>query len=166
MTPTVFDDPQVVTTVLNRAFNDQSPSYTTFNNQVAMAASMGAGAFALAFGASFVGLSEDQLSTHLLGNLGVLPNAGLQAAVRDYLVLVGKANVGVVALHLGQILSGLEYHGSGDQAVFQAAAVAWNRELVDSHAYSSNPYALVTFAAGSSDFMGVSLVGVLAGGGG
>ncbi|WP_035205103.1 bluetail domain-containing putative surface protein, partial [Acidovorax sp. CF316] len=39
---------------------------------------------------------------------------------------------------LGQILSGLE-HATGDQAVFNAAAVAWNEELDGSYAYSSNP---------------------------
>ncbi|EJE50563.1 hypothetical protein PMI14_04740 [Acidovorax sp. CF316] len=39
---------------------------------------------------------------------------------------------------MGQILSGLE-HATGDQAVFNAAAVAWNEELDGSYAYSSNP---------------------------
>lgn len=155
MEQTLFDDPQVAATILNRAFNDQSPSHTTFNNQVAMAASMGAGAFALAFGAGFAGLSEDQLSTKLLGNLGVLPNAGLQGALRDYLVSVDKANVGLVALQLGQILSGLA-HATGDLAGFDAAAVAWNKELVDAYAYSSDPDGLITFPSGKAASMGGS----------
>ena len=124
--------------ILNRAFYDQSPSPAVYTNQVALLASQGLDTFALKFGDPFVGLSEDQLSTKLLGNLGVLPNADLQIALRDYLVSVGKANVGIVALQLGQLLSGLE-HAAVDQAVFKAAAVAWNRELEDSHAYSSNP---------------------------
>ena len=138
MAKTIFIEPYVVTTTLNRAFNDQSPSYTVYNNQVVMATSIGLNAFALSFGAAYAGMTEDQLSTRLLGNLGLLPNAGLQTALRDYLESVGKGNVGIVAMQLGQILSGLE-HATGDQAFFNAAAVAWNKELNDSYAYSSNP---------------------------
>lgn len=138
MTKHVFDEPYVAATILNRVFNDQSPQPAVYNNQVVMATSIGLNAFALSFGAAYAGLTEDQLSTRLLGNLGVLPNAGLQVAVRDYLVSVGKANVGIVALQLGQILSGLE-QATGDQAVFNVAAVAWNKELELSYAFSTNP---------------------------
>ncbi|WP_428002057.1 bluetail domain-containing putative surface protein [Acidovorax sp.] len=138
MAQTFFDEPYVVTTILNRVFNDQSPAYAVYNNQVASATSTGINAFALSFGASFTSLTEDQLSIKLLGNLGLLPNAGLQTALRDYLVSGGKASVGIVAMQLGQILSGLE-QATGDQAAFNAAAVAWNKELVDSYKVSSNP---------------------------
>ncbi|WP_436219055.1 bluetail domain-containing putative surface protein [Acidovorax sp. LjRoot118] len=78
------------------------------------------------------------MSTVLLTNLGLLPNAGLQSALRDYLVVVGKTNVGIVAVQLGSILSGLE-GATGDQAIYAAAAARWNSELAASHAYSSNP---------------------------
>lgn len=138
MAQNFLDEPYVVTTVLNRVFNDQSPAHAVFNNQVAMAMSNGSNAFALSFGSGFTSLTEDQLSTKLLGNLGVLPNSGLQATLRDYLVSVGKANVGIVALQLGQILSGLE-QATGELAAFNAAAVAWNKELVGSYNFSSNP---------------------------
>ena len=138
MAQNFLDEPYVVTTILNRVFNDQSPAYAVYSNQVAMATSVGINAFALSFGASFTSLNEDQLSTKLLGNLGVMPNAGLQTALRDYLLSVGKASVGVVAMQLGQILSGLE-RATGDQAAFNAAAMAWNKELVDSYKVSSNP---------------------------
>ncbi|MDP4077783.1 bluetail domain-containing putative surface protein [Acidovorax sp. A1169] len=138
MAQNFLDEPYVVTTILNRVFNDQSPSYAVYNNQIAMAAANGVQAFALSFGAAHAGRTEEQLSTGLLNNLGLLPNAGLQTALRDYLEMVGKANVGIVALQLGQILSGLE-HATGDQAVFNAAAVAWNKELVASYNFSSNP---------------------------
>jgi hypothetical protein len=131
-------DIEIIPTILNRAFTNQSPSNAVYNNQVAMSVSVGINAFALSFGAAFAGLTEDQLSTKLLGNLGVLPNAGLQTALRDYLESVGKANVGIVALQLGVILSGLE-QAKGDQAVFNVAAVAWNKELVDSYTFSNNP---------------------------
>lgn len=138
MAQNFLDEPYVVTAILNRVFNDQSPSYPVFTNQVAMAAANGAQAFALTFGAAHAGRTEEQLSTGLLNNLGLLPNAGLQTALRDYLEVVGKANVGIVALQLGQILSGLE-QATGDLAAFSAAAVAWNKELVASYNYSSNP---------------------------
>ncbi|MDP4076491.1 bluetail domain-containing putative surface protein [Acidovorax sp. A1169] len=136
MPATVFQPIQV--TMLNRAFNDQSPAYSVFSNQVAQAVAVGFVEFARAFGALYVSLSEDQLSTKLLGNLGVLPNAVLQAALKNYLVEVGKENVGIVALQLGEILSTLE-NAAGDQAVYKAAAVAWNNEVETSFAYSTDP---------------------------
>lgn len=138
MAQNFLDEPYVVTTILNQAFNDQSPVHPVYTRQVEMATSVGSTAYALQFGAAFTHLTEDMLSTKLMGNLGLLPNQGLQATLKNYLVLVGKANVGIVALQLGQLLSGLE-NASGDQAAFSAAAVAWNKEVVDAYAYSSNP---------------------------
>lgn len=154
--------------MLNRMFNDTSPSNTVFKNQLAASgpASAGLQAFALQFGTLFAGMTEDQLSTNLLRNLGVLPNTGLQVALKDYLVFVGKANVGVVALQLGNILSGLE-NAVGDKAVFRNAAVGWNKEVADAYAYSSDPDGLITFPAekavstGGSDSV-VQLSGVAA----
>jgi hypothetical protein len=126
--------------ILNRAFNNQTPSNASFESQRAAAGSTteSNAAFAIQFGASFASLTEEALSARILGNMGVLPNAGLQTAVKDYLVAVGKANVGIVALQLGQILSGLE-NATGDQAAYSVAAVAWNNELVASYNYSANP---------------------------
>ncbi|EJE51368.1 hypothetical protein PMI14_03961 [Acidovorax sp. CF316] len=145
----IFGTDAIVTT-LNRAFNDQSPAYAVYNNQVAQAASVGANAFALSFGSGFTTLTEDQLSTKLLTNLGVLPNAALQTALKDYLIQVGKANVGIVALQLGQILSGLE-NATGDQAGFAVAAVAWNNEVTASYTYSANPASTSASPQGSTD---------------
>ncbi|KRC28007.1 bluetail domain-containing putative surface protein [Acidovorax sp. Root217] len=139
-----------VVTSLNRAFNDQSPANAVYNNQVTQATSVGNNAFALSFGSSFVGLTEDALSTKILGNLGVLPNTGLQAAVKDYLVSVGKANVGIVALQLADILSGLE-NATGDQAAFNAAAVKWNAEVTASYTYSANPANTSASPVGTDD---------------
>lgn len=145
MPQTIFLDQAV--TILNRAFNDVSPSYAMFNTQETQLVSIGSSAFALQFGASFAGLTEDELSTKILGNLGVLPNAGLQAALKNYLVSVGKANVGIVALQLGDILSRLE-NATGDMAGYKAAAVAWNAELEASFLYSANPVNVVPSPAG------------------
>lgn len=130
---------QSVVTTLNRAFNDVSPSNATFNNQVSAAGTTTDSqlAFAKQYGASYAGQTADQLSTLLLGNLGVLPNAGLQAALKDYITAAGVANVGIVALQLGDLLSGLE-NATGEQAVYKAAAVAWNNEVTAAYNYSSN----------------------------
>lgn len=49
-----------------------------------------------------------------------------------------KASVGIVGMQLGQVLSGLE-QATGDQAIYCNAAVAWNKELADSHAHSIDP---------------------------
>lgn len=126
--------------MLNRAFNNQVPSNTSFESQRAAAGTTPESnvAFAFQFGASFASLTEEALSAKILGNMGVLPNAGLQTAVKDYLIAVGKANVGIVALQLGTILSGLE-NATGDQAAYGVAALAWNNELVASYNYSANP---------------------------
>jgi len=124
--------------MLNRAFNGMSPSYAVYTNMVAAANSSGVLPIALGFGTAYPTWTEAQLSTQLLGNLGLLPNAGLQTALTDYLVSVGKANVGIVALQLGHILSGLE-SASGDLAIYGAAAARWNLEVATSHAHSSNP---------------------------
>ena len=129
-----------VVIMLNRAFNDTSPSNATFKNQVATAGTTEESqyAFAKQYGAGYAGQTADALSTLILGNLGVLPNAALQTALKDYLTSVGVANVGIVALQLGQILSNLE-NATGDQAVFKAAAAAWNNEVTAAYNYSSNP---------------------------
>lgn len=139
-----------VVTSLNRVFNDQSPAYAVYNNQVTQATSVGANAFALSFGSGFTTMTEDQLSTKLLTNLGVMPNAGLQAAVKEYLVAVGKANVGIVGLQLAQILAGLET-ATGDQAAFNAAAVKWNNEVTASYTYSANPANTSASPVGTDD---------------
>ncbi|CAN7564464.1 hypothetical protein LJR118_004156 [Acidovorax sp. LjRoot118] len=123
---------------LNRGLSDWSPNYDAYNNMLAAAQENGLDGFALQWGSGYSGRSEDLMSTVLLTNLGLLPNAGLQSALRDYLVVVGKTNVGIVAVQLGSILSGLE-GATGDQAIYAAAAARWNSELAASHAYSSNP---------------------------
>lgn len=134
---------------LNRAFNNQSPSHASFVGQEAAAGTTHEAnmAFALQFGARFASLTEDELSTKILGNMGVLPNEGLQTAVKDYLVAVGKANVGIVALQLGTILSDLE-NAIGDQAAYSGAARAWNNELAASYNYSANPASVMPSPAG------------------
>ena len=125
-------------TMLSRAFNDMSHSYAAYTNMVAAASSYGITHFALLYGEGYAGMTETQLSTQLLRNMGLMPNAGLQTVLTEYLVSVGKANVGIVALQLGQILSGLE-NATGDLAIYGAAAARWNLEVDTSHAYTSNP---------------------------
>lgn len=123
---------------LNRGLSDRSPHYDAYNNMLAAAQELGLDGFALQWGSAYSGSSEDLLSTVLLTNLRLLPNPDLQKALKDYLVAVGKANVGVVAVQLGSILSSLE-GATGDQAIYAAAAARWNSELTASHAYSTNP---------------------------
>jgi hypothetical protein len=135
----IFGTPAVVT-ILNRAFNDASPSYATFNNQVAAAGTTREAnlAFAKTFGAGFAGLTADAAATKLLTNLGLLPNADLQTGLKDYITSVGVSEIGVVALQLGEILSGLE-NATGIQAIYAAPALAWNNEVTASYNYSANP---------------------------
>ncbi|MBB6558955.1 hypothetical protein HNP48_001619 [Acidovorax soli] len=62
----------------------------------------------------------------------------MQNELANYLTAVGKTNLGIVALQLGQILSGLE-GATGDLAIYAAAAVRWNDKIEAAHAYSTNP---------------------------
>lgn len=138
MSISVFGAPAIVTT-LNRAFNNTSPANAVFNNQVSQAGTTEASyaQFALSFGQAFSSLTDDALATRVLGNLGLLPNDGLVAALKDYFVAVGPAARGVVVLQLGQLLSSLE-NATGEQAVFAPKALAWNQEIEQSFTYSSN----------------------------
>lgn len=138
--PAQIFGPEAAVTILNRAFNDVSPSNATFANQVAAAGTTNESqlAFAKTFGAGYAGATASALSTKILTNIGITGNAGLEAALADYLTSVGVANVGIVALQLGQILSGLE-NATGVQAGFAPAALAWNTEITASYQYSSNP---------------------------
>lgn len=138
MSQTVFGAPAVVT-MLNRAFNNGSPGNAVFNNQVAAAGTTEASqaAFALQFGNSFAGKTDAELSAQVLGNLGVLPNAELEAAVTQYFADNGLANRGLVVLQLAQILASLET-APAPQDIFNEAAVKWNLEVERGFLYSSD----------------------------
>ena len=138
MSQTVFGAAAVVT-ILNRAFNNSSPAAAVFNNQVSQAGTTAASEFAFAntFGSSFAGLTDAQLSTRVLGNMGLLPNPDLEQALADYFGSVNPADRGTVVLQLGQILSTLET-APAPQDIFNAAAMAWNKEVEQSYIYSSN----------------------------
>lgn len=143
---------QAAVSFLNRAFANTSPSNAVYTNQVANAtASLPAGtdataagnytAFAKTFGAAYAGQTAAHLSTLLMTNLGLLPNAALETALADYITAAGTANVGVVALQLAGLLSAKE----GD-ATYGAAATAWNTEVTNSFSYSSNAASTGSFS--------------------
>lgn len=139
MPATVVPSAELEVCILNRAFNDQSPSNGAFHQQklAAGATPQSWNAFALQFGAGYQNLTEGALAVKLMGNMGLLSNLGLVGAVTSYLEFAGKANVGVVALQLGQILMGLE-NATGEQAVYSDAAKAWNHEVTAAYVYSTN----------------------------
>lgn len=143
--PAQFFGAQAAVTFLNRAFANTSPSNAAFTNQVTNAtASLTAGAdatqaisytsFAKTFGSAYAGQTAAQLSTLLMTNLGLLPNAALEAALADYITAAGTGSVGIVALQLASLLSAKE----GD-ATYGTAAAAWNNEVNSAAAYSGNP---------------------------
>lgn len=140
-----------VVSMLNRAFNDISPSNAAYYNMVAYIEAHSAREFAQEFGNGFRGMTTDALATKLLGNMGLLPNGGLQVELKNYLDAVGTASVGIVALQLGQILSGLE-NATGSQAAYAAQALAWNNEVTASHIYSTMP-SLTLPAAADKEWM-------------
>lgn len=155
---------------LNRAFNDTSPSYAVFQNQVNRIGGtngkvgIGDAAFANEFGANFSGLSNADLSKKVLTNLGILPTtdtsvAALEQALTDYFAAFGTKTTGTngqvsadtrgyIVLQLGTILAGLE-NAEGNQAVYKAAATAWNNEVTASYTYSINPANTNPSAAGA-----------------
>lgn len=122
--------------MVNRALANTSPSHSVYVNQVATAGTTAASqlAFAQTVGAQYaVGKTAADLSALLLGNMGV-SNAILESALTDYIAANGPKNIGIIALQLGQILSGLE----GD-VTFGAAAAKWNQEVTNAYQYSSSP---------------------------
>lgn len=136
---------QAAVSILNRVFTNTSPAASVFNNQVSNAtSSLPAGtdstdvlsytAFAKTFGTAYASQSASALSTLILTNMGLLPNDGLQVGLADYLTAAGKENVGIVALQLSSIISGM-----GSSAIYGAASVAWNAEVTSAFTYSSNP---------------------------
>lgn len=125
--------------ILNRAFNDQSPSNTIFYQQ-----KMAAGptpqsweAYAFKFGSAYQSLSSGEMAGMLASNMGLRYDIGLQGALVSYLDAVGKENVGIVAVQLGHLLLGLE-HAIGDLAVYNAPSAAWAKELAEAYMYSTN----------------------------
>ena len=127
---------EAAVSMVNRALANTSPAHTVYLNQVAAAGTTDASqyAFAAQLGAQYaVGKTAADLSALLLGNMGV-SNDILQAALTDYIAFHGTQNIGIIALQLGQILSGLE----GD-VTFGAAAAAWNQEVTNAYQYSSSP---------------------------
>ncbi|SER07554.1 beta strand repeat-containing protein [Giesbergeria anulus] len=142
MPQTIFGA-QAVVSSLNRAFNDASPANAIFQNQVTAAGATQASQFAFAnqFGASFNGSSDTALATQVLTNMGVLPstNATVQElvpALAEYFGSVGLENRGTVVLQLAQILSSLET-ATGNLAVYNTAAAAWNQEVAASFIQST-----------------------------
>ncbi len=138
MSQSVFGASAAVT-MLNRAFNNSSPAAAVFNNQVQTAGSTEEGqyAFARQFGASFDSLSDADLASRVMGNMGMLPNDALLSAFTDYLAANNKADRGVIVLQLGQILATME-NATGDLAIYAPQALAWNKEVENSFVYSSN----------------------------
>lgn len=101
--------------------------------------------FANDFGASYASLSNAVLSERVLGNLGLLPNDTLKAALSDYFAANGAGNRGFVVLQLGQLLAGLE-----GNATYGAAAAAWNGEVATGFNYSANTANTGTSGSGQS----------------
>lgn len=128
---------EAAVSMVNRALANTSPAHTVYLNQVAAAGTTDASqyAFAAQLGAQYaVGKTAADLSALLLGNMGV-SNDILQAALTDYIAFHGTQNIGIIALQLGQILSGLE----GD-VTFGAAAAKWNQEVTNAYQYSSSSF--------------------------
>lgn len=138
---------------LNRALLNSSPSNAIFNSQKGTAGTTEASQFAYAgqMAAQFASKTDAEFSKMVLTNMGVLPSTvasvqALEGALADYLGVAGVANRGIVVLQLSAIMANLET-ATGDLAVYNAAAVKWNKEVTASYQYSSN-------AANTSAFNG------------
>jgi len=134
---------------LNRAFNNASPSNSTYAAQQA-AYNSNPSAFANSF--DNTALSDAEMSTLVLTNMGFLPSTepavqALEGALADYFAANG--NRGLVVLQLSTILSGLD-GASGDMAVYSSIARAWNNEVIASVTYSSNASNTTSSDAASS----------------
>jgi hypothetical protein len=127
--PITISGAQAAVAMLNRAFNDVSPSNIVYVNMVNEAAQSAESlvAFAIKFGNSFSGLSNVALADKVLANMGLLPNLDLQIGLTDYFA-VNQGARGLVVLQLGQILLDQEF-ATGSLLKYRPAAVAWNKEV-------------------------------------
>ena len=139
---------------LYRAFASTSPGNADFNSQVASAkAQIASGsdpddmlsysAYAKSFGSAYLDRTPFALASLLLTNMSILPSTNatvldLEPALGYYIQQVGVENVGIIALQLASIISTFETKG-GIFAVYNAPAVAWNKEVAAAYAYASNP---------------------------
>lgn len=125
--------------MLNRAFNNTSPSNAVFNNQLQTAGTTQESqiAFANQFAAGFADMPAQQLVEQVLGNMGLLPNDALVEAGVEALEAYGPGMYGAVVLSFAKLLATLE-NATGEQEIFRDAAVAWNKEVEQSFVYSSN----------------------------
>ncbi len=134
--PQKISGSSAVVSSLNRALANSSPNSATYSSQVAQAGSTTDSqlAFSKIYGATFAaGKTPAQLAVLLIVNIG-LEKASLDlfAALTDYIAAVGTQNVGIVALQLGNILSGRE-----SDSTYGTAATAWNAEVNESYEKST-----------------------------
>ena len=138
MPATVFGAPAAVS-MLNRAFNDISPSFAVYANQVNIAGTTPESirSFAISFGEGYALMSDSALAGMVLNNMGLLPNTELLVNLVAYFAANPTAR-GFVVLQIGQILAEQEF-ATGTMAPYATAAVAWNKEVTSAHAFSIDP---------------------------
>lgn len=126
--------------MLNRAFNNASPSNAAFLNQVQEAGRTQAEqiAFANEFAAGFNDMPAQDLVEQVLGNMGLLPNDALVDAGVATLEAWPADMRGAIVLSFAKLIATLE-NATGEQEIFRDAAKAWNKEIFQSYTYSNNP---------------------------
>jgi len=127
---------------LNRAFNNVSPANADFEAGVT---SYLADSAAYAASLDNAELSDAELANLVMTNMGFLPSeeasvVALEAALADYFT-ANKGEDGslrgFIVLQLSTILSDLE-DATGDLAVYNSIATAWNLEVAEAVVYSSD----------------------------
>jgi hypothetical protein len=138
MPATVFG-PSAAVSMLNRAFNDISPTFAVYANQVNIAGTTPESirSFAIRFGEGYAMMSDSVLAGMVLNNMGLLPNTELLVDLVAYFAANPNAR-GFVVLQIGQILAEQEF-ATGAMAQYATAAVAWNKEVTSAHAFSTDP---------------------------
>jgi hypothetical protein len=130
---------QPAVSMLNRAFNDISPTFAVYANQVNIAGTTPESirSFAIRFGEGYAMMSDSVLAGMVLNNMGLLPNTELLVDLVAYFAANPNAR-GFVVLQIGQILAEQEF-ATGAMAQYATAAVAWNKEVTSAHAFSTDP---------------------------
>jgi hypothetical protein len=150
---------------VTQALYGSAPSYSTFQSATADIAAHGETSYVTSAASQFTAMTDAQFSHLLIVNTGLSAFTELETALTYYITAneVGAVNNAtvrsIITLQLTTLLSGLETV-TGPQAIFNAAAVAFNTQMNSALIYSTDPAHLSSQPHANVDLVGVAQAGL------